>query len=223
MKFIGHLDLMRYFQKAIRRADLDICYSAGYHPHQIMSFASPLGVGLTSEGEYLDIEVHHSPSSSKAISLLNQQMVEGIAITNYIQLPEKAKNAMSIVAAADYLLYSEQPGEAIFTAANIEDFFANHQKLMVTKKTKKKEIEMDLIPDIHYYEATAFNNKPALKIRLSAGSEKNIKPSLFLAAYTAYFDKKYSLWDYPIHRVDVYTKESNGFVSLNDLGVEISE
>ena len=57
MKFIGHLDTMRYFQKAMRRADVDIRYSEGFSPHQIMSFAAPLGVGLTGSGEYLDIEV----------------------------------------------------------------------------------------------------------------------------------------------------------------------
>lgn len=58
MKFIGHLDMMRYFQKAMRRADIDIKYSEGFSPHQIMSFAAPLGVGITSDGEYLDIEVN---------------------------------------------------------------------------------------------------------------------------------------------------------------------
>ena len=52
MKFIGHLDMMRYFQKAVRRADIDIRYSEGYSAHQIMSFAAPLGVGITSDGEY---------------------------------------------------------------------------------------------------------------------------------------------------------------------------
>ena len=48
MKFIGHLDMMRYFQKIMRRADVDICYSTGFSPHQIMSFASPLGVGMST-------------------------------------------------------------------------------------------------------------------------------------------------------------------------------
>ena len=56
LKFIGHLDVMRYFQKAIRRAGIDICYSSGFSPHQVMSFAAPLGVGLESNGEYMDIE-----------------------------------------------------------------------------------------------------------------------------------------------------------------------
>ena len=57
MKFIGHLDVMRYFQKAMRRAEIDIAYSEGMSPHMIMSFAQPLGVGLTSDGEYMDVEV----------------------------------------------------------------------------------------------------------------------------------------------------------------------
>ena len=55
MRFIGHLDLMRYFQKAVRRAELPAAYSQGFSPHMIMSFANPLGVGLTSDGEYFDI------------------------------------------------------------------------------------------------------------------------------------------------------------------------
>ena len=58
MKFVGHLDMMRYFQKAMRRADVKIRYSEGFSPHQIMSFAAPLGVGITSNGEYLDIEAN---------------------------------------------------------------------------------------------------------------------------------------------------------------------
>ena len=58
IKFIGHLDVMRYFQKAIRRADIDIKYSEGFSPHQILSFAQPLSVGATSDGEYLDMTVN---------------------------------------------------------------------------------------------------------------------------------------------------------------------
>ena len=64
MKFIGHLDTMRYFQKVMRRADVDIRYSEGFSPHQIMSFAAPLGVGITSNGEYVDIEAWASPEAA---------------------------------------------------------------------------------------------------------------------------------------------------------------
>ena len=104
LKFIGHLDVMRYFQKAIRRADIDILYSEGYSPHQIMSFASPLGLGITSEGEYMDIAVGQTDSSVESIRRLNAQMAEGIEILSYRQLPEKSTNAMASVAAADYVV-----------------------------------------------------------------------------------------------------------------------
>ncbi len=96
MKFVGHLDLMRFFQKAIRRCGIDICYTKGFSPHQIMSFAAPLGLGLTSDGEYLDIEVHASASSEASIAALNREMVEGMEITGYVQLDDKAKPATGI-------------------------------------------------------------------------------------------------------------------------------
>ena len=53
VKFVGHLDTMRYFQKAIRRANLPVAFSGGYSPHMIMSFAAPLGVGTGKSGRVL--------------------------------------------------------------------------------------------------------------------------------------------------------------------------
>ena len=78
MRFVGHLDIMRYFQKAMRRADIDIAYSEGFSPHQIMSFAAPLGVGITSDGEYLDIEVKSTDSTEVSLRALNAVMADGM-------------------------------------------------------------------------------------------------------------------------------------------------
>lgn len=105
MKFIGHLDVMRYFQKAIRRAGIDIAYTEGLSPHMIMSFASPLGVGLTSGAEYMDIELRSPLSSREAIDALNRAGADGIRVTGFWQIPKgKASSAMTLVAAADYLV-----------------------------------------------------------------------------------------------------------------------
>ena len=104
LRFIGHLDVMRYFQKVMRRADVNIRYSEGFSPHQIMSFAAPLGVGLTGSGEYLDIEVLSTDSSEEMIRRMNATMAEGIEIISYKKLPDDAVNAMSLVAACDYTI-----------------------------------------------------------------------------------------------------------------------
>ena len=95
VKFIGHLDIMRYFQKAIRRADIDIAYSSGFNPHQIMSFASPLSVGHESSGEYFDIELNSITSTEDIKNRLNDVMVDGIRILAVAVLDEKEKNAMA--------------------------------------------------------------------------------------------------------------------------------
>ena len=95
LKFIGHLDVMRFFQKAVRRADIDIAYTGGFSPHQIMSFAAPLGVGLESNGEYMDIEVNSVTSSKDMLEVLNRQMVEGIHVLEVKMLPDDAGNAMA--------------------------------------------------------------------------------------------------------------------------------
>ena len=78
LRFIGHLDVMRFFQKLMRRADIPIAFTGGYSPHMIMSFASPLGIGLTSDGEYLDIELTAPVDSREAVRRMNEECVEGI-------------------------------------------------------------------------------------------------------------------------------------------------
>ena len=143
MKFIGHLDMMRYFQKVMRRADVDIRYSEGFSPHQIMSFAAPLGVGITSDGEYFDIEVYSTKSSEEMIKDMNATMVDGVEITGYVALPDNAKPAMSIVVAADYVLSYKEGYKAPYSVeewkTKVDELFISQKSFTIIKKTKKSE------------------------------------------------------------------------------------
>ena len=102
VRYIGHLDVMRFFQKAVRRAELDIRYTSGFSPHQVMSFAQPLSVGHESNGEYMDIEVLSFTSCEDVKKRLNMASIPGIQVVSVRVLPEKAGNAMASVAAAAY-------------------------------------------------------------------------------------------------------------------------
>ena len=103
VRYIGHLDVMRYFQKCIRRAKVNVAYSGGYSPHQIMTFAAPLGVGLESEGEYMDIGINDDhPDTEAILNALNEASVPGIRIISVRILPEDAGNAMASVFASEY-------------------------------------------------------------------------------------------------------------------------
>ena len=228
VKFIGHLDIMRYFQKAIRRAEIDICYSEGFSPHQIMSFAAPLGVGITSDGEYLDIEVNTTRSSAESIRALNETMVEGVEITGYVQLPERAKTAMSIVAAADYNLFYkdgyECPASVEAFADGIRRFFTEPEAVLITKQTKKSEKVMDLKTLVYGFEVSGQDGKPVFYLNLSTGSTDNLKPELVLSALYEFMGLSYEENAIQIHRKDVYarTEDGTGFVSLLDMGEEIA-
>ncbi len=104
IKFIGHLDVMRYFQKAIRRAELDIKYSEGFSPHQVISFAQPLSVGATSDGEYMDMTLNSMISTEDVKNKLNEVMNEGIKILAVTELGEKDDKAMTLAYAAKYTI-----------------------------------------------------------------------------------------------------------------------
>lgn len=224
MKFIGHLDIMRYFQKAMRRADIDICYSEGFSPHQIMSFAAPLGVGITSDGEYLDIEVHSTCSSEESIAALNATMVEGLEIIGYVKLPDDAKTAMSIVAAASYELSFKDGYEACAGIQEFRDglteFFTKSETVPLVKQTKKGERVIDVKQLVYQFEVIEKSEKPAFLLTVSTGSLDNLKPELVLEALFCAMGLLYRADAIQIHRKDVFAagKDQNEFIPLGEMG-----
>ncbi len=159
MKFIGHLDVMRYFQKAFRRAEIDNEYSKGFSPHQIMSFAAPLGVGLTSDAEYLDVQLLSGEAPEVMIGRMNQALTEGFRIVDYHPLLEpefntKTVTAMSLVASADYLVSLKDGyriSEDIRSQKEFEEAFVHFYgkpEIVIGKKTKKSEKAVDIKPMI---------------------------------------------------------------------------
>lgn len=228
MKFIGHLDVMRYFQKVMRRSDVDIAYSEGFSPHQIMSFAAPLGVGLTSIGEYFDIEVHSTESSQIMIQRINQQMVEGMKILDYRLLCDEAANAMSSVAAADYKiefrdpLFSEKLLKMSFTTesslSSIIQNFLHQNTIEVIKTTKKSEKTVDIKPMI--LEMSSSDDK-TIFMKVMTGSANNLKPELVMKAFCNFIGKELGEFDLLIERLETYGLMNDKYIPLSEYGEEI--
>lgn len=223
MKFVGHLDIMRYFQKVMRRANIDIAYSEGYSPHQIMSFALPLGVGITSDGEYLDIEIKTVLSSQEAMKQLNETMAEGIEVISFRQLSDGNKNAMSIVAAADYDIVFREGSEPNLNWENkINDFF-DQEEIIVTKTSKKSVKEVDIKPMI--YSISAENGKTTMQI--ATGSVNNLKPELVMQAFCEYIGFELKEFALMIHRKDLYANVGDDLnrklIALEEMGEDINE
>ena len=219
MKFIGHLDCMRFFQKAIRRAKLDVAYSQGFSPHQLMSFASPLGVGVTSDGEYLDVEFHSLPDMPlpELVNYLNQFMTEEIFVTEIEIMPDGFKNSMSLLRSADYMIVEKQPEVFPENWKEKWEQFMEQPAITVMKKTKKSEKEIDLKPHIL---AWSFERPEevgtihceyegeTLYLSLTSGSETNIKPELVLSAFYTFCQAECRPYSYQVHRLQMHFAES---------------
>lgn len=240
MKFIGHLDMMRYFQKCMRLADVDMAYSSGYSPHMIMSFAAPLGVGITSDSEYLDIEVKHREPSLKAVKKLNEVMVEGVKVISYRQLEEGVKNAMSCVAAASYTVYVkeeyEDPFKDLDLTKKLQEFFEEQTEIIVTKPTKKGEKQIDLKQLIYELRTADLQKEQLLKYQTeeitkktstfyftaSSGSTNNIKPELLIQTFCDFCQIPFEKKIYQVHRNEIYGQTEQGeFQPLESYGIEI--
>ncbi len=231
MRFVGHLDLMRYFQRALRRAGFDLAYSEGFSPHPLMSFALPLGIGMTSEGEYLDITLHTTSPSAEAIRTLNGEMVDGVTVTEYILLPEGCRNAMASVAAADYFVYFKH-GEDFTQSeilSGIEAYYSARDVIEVTKVSKKGERVIDLKPFIYRIEPCTDDGADSVPgtrsgffLRLRAGSSDNIRPELVLEDFYRFYGREYDPFNLQIHRLELFEETSEGFSPLYRSGELLS-
>ena len=215
MKFIGHLDIMRFFQKMMRRAEIPIAFTGGFSPHMIMSFANPLGVGVTSDGEYFDIELTEDIDMKAAVERMNQTMVEGIDVVNMVAISDdKKQTGMSIVAAADYLS-TVKKGVLPKDWKEQLPLFMEQPQILIVKTTKKSEKEVDIKPMIYQMEVSG----DAVYMQVACGSVENLKPELVMQAFLMFLNLDAEAFGFHHHRLDVYAnvgdENNKKFVSLD--------
>ena len=208
IKFIGHLDVMRYFQKAIRRAEIDIKYSEGFSPHQVISFAQPLSVGATSDGEYMDMTVNSMKSVSDVMNRLNAVMNEGIEILAIKELGEREEKAMTAAYAAKYRIRFRNSLKPDFDWINEFEAYLKKDKLPAMKKTKSGEKEIDMKPLIFEYNID--KEDESVDLLLSMSSAATLKPALLFGAFFDSFNKELSTNALDVHRIDIYRYMEDG-------------
>ena len=219
IKYTGHLDLMRFFQKLNRRAKLDLKYSQGFNPHQIMAFAQPLGVGVESIGEYVDIEVNSIDMTSKeAVERLNSVSIPELKILQVKRLDDSAKNAMASVQGARYKVTFKEGKAPSFDVSPLINELMNKDSIMITKEGKSGEREVDIKPGIYEFKAC---EDGSFELLLNASSAGNIKPVQVFESLLALKGEKIKDNALAILRLDTYEADDKGnLVSMGDVGEE---
>ena len=182
--WISHLDLMRLFQRAFKRAGLPLTHTQGYNPRPSVSIALPLSVGVSSKCELLEYELEgeEKPSHKEIVSRLNEALTEGIRVIHSYDNCAKIKNLAYLDATVD-LEYdkgipqgAEEASRELFT----------RQTLTVEKKGKNGPTEQDIIPMIKKLEIFALEeNVLRLSVRVCC-QNPSLNPMQLAAAVEKY-------------------------------------
>lgn len=216
LRFIGHLDIMRFFQKAIRRAGIDVTYSAGFSPHQVMTFAAPLGVGLCSLGEYMDIEVNSEQGAEDMKRRLQAACPYGIDILSVKALPKTAGNAMASVAAASYAVVFKDRSKSCDDYAGQCAAFLAREEIRIQKETKRGTTEVNIRPGIYSLGI----EDGALVFTVDASSAGNIRPSFVTEQFLEFAGASAPEGALQTVRLEIYTRsgEEAGLIPLDEVG-----
>ncbi len=201
VKYIGHLDTMRTFTRCIKRTTLPIKFSGGFNPRVQLSFALPLGVGVTSECEYVDLELQDEVEldTSEIVKEMNRVLPEGFRIISATKI-EKSKSLMSLVKEAIYEITITVNSESIEECLNKLDNLFARDTLFIEKQTKNKKQEQVDIKEFlisSKNEIISFCNIRTT-IHCFAGSEKNLNPNLVIELIQNELGE--DMEDFEIHR-----------------------
>lgn len=145
IRFVSHLDFAGTLERVVRRAKLPVAYSEGFNPHMKISFASALAVGVTSEAEYLDVELTEQPDIAWLKSQLVPQLPVGIELKEAKYIAQPSKALMAVVNLATYEITVPLLAEANWDSVSKSlDAFTNELEVVYTKQTPKGRREVDI-------------------------------------------------------------------------------
>lgn len=141
-RYISHLDLMRVFQRAFKRAGLPLTHTQGFNPRASVSIALPLSLGVESKCELLDFELEQPVACEEIREKLNAALIEGVHIREVYNQGQKLKN-LTLLQSRLILEYDRPLPEDAVT--QIQSLFSRPE-LVVEKKGKNGVTQQDIIP-----------------------------------------------------------------------------
>ena len=173
LRFISHLDLQRFFQRALNRTGLPVAYTQGFNPHPVMSFASALALGWTSEYEILDFKLSVPMGRQRTEEAVRAALPVDLPVLEVRMVDDRHLAPMAMVCAADYAIAIED-APALLTAA--EDFWARDE-VMAVRKTKSGEREINIRP----LALALVPVEGGFRARLRLTERDTLKPDLLIA------------------------------------------
>ncbi len=185
LQYISHLDLQRTFMRVLVRACIPVWYTKGFNPHAKLVFSTPLSVGAQSEYEFLDLRIDREMSPTEIMVRLNRELTEELQITE-AYLPE---SDFSEIAWASYEVEIHTAG-ADAALADAAQRLLTTSPLIMVKKTKSGEKEIDIVSMVHSVRACFDETTGTVKLRmvLKATVGEFLNPEMTVSAMKDYLD-----------------------------------
>lgn len=176
LRFISHLDLQRFFQRALNRTGLPIAWTQGFNPHPIMSFGSALALGWTSEYEIVDFKLAAPMGRKRVEDAMRASLPVDLPVLDAKLVDDKHPAPMAMVQASDYWIEPlGKNAERILEAAGE---FLKRESVLAMRKTKSGEKEIDIRPLAMSIE----RSETGLNARLALTERDTLKPDLLIAS-----------------------------------------
>lgn len=219
IRYISHLELMKTFERILRRSKLPIIYSQGFNPHPHMVFGLPLSVGVTSDAEYADFEIADGISKEEFVSRFNSEAPEGLRIVEACFKSTK-DNIMALISMADYKVYS-----VLDSGVEREELtrkircFMDRSEIVAKKEGKQGLKDINIRPMILKLEECGICGSPSdgwpeysndstvcIVAQLAAGNTANLKPELLMKAFNDITGPRLKVLR--VHRTGLYVNKA---------------
>lgn len=179
IKYLSHLDLVRVWERILRRSGLPIQLSEGFNPHPRLSLGTVLPVGVWGKGEYLDFELAEKRTDQEVFARLKEQEPPGVRVLRTKEIPINMPSLMSKINAASYRMIIME--DLAYDANAIIAQLMDRESLPVFQKNKNREV--DIRPGVLALKLLAENKQPVIETYLSLGQSSVRLPDLLEVLY----------------------------------------
>ena len=184
--YTSHLDIMRLFNRVIKRAGIKLAYSHGFNPHPKMVFAQPLSLGYTGLNEYIEIETTEDHEPGYIAEKLSELMPPGLDIKGCERMAEGRKTLAAMTVAAEYMIEIPLAEPVDMSDGEIAELYMSQDRIITLKKQKKKKVpvEIDIKPMIRQLQVSQQDGLIVIDTVLDSGSISNLSPELLIKTLT---------------------------------------
>ncbi|HEY3267946.1 MAG TPA: TIGR03960 family B12-binding radical SAM protein [Armatimonadota bacterium] len=179
LRFLSHLELASVVQRALRRANLPVAMTQGFHPLPKLAFATPLPTGMESVGEWADVTLTAEVSPEEFAQRLNAVLPDGLSVSHAQSRPMDGKSLMARVEAADYEVHVPLAPDAV--CVNVEAFLASASHV-VARDTKNGRKDVDIRLLVQALSVVPNESGAVVRMRLVDTSGKKGRPQEVLGA-----------------------------------------